>query len=382
MTATEQKNIISIKENILQSVVLQHWTASRSEESQNPFIDARVRHICPKEITAEDSILKWVFNKIVRGGLADLRELVSPDHQAVWYTVKNSSEKSGLLQAFERFLARTPVDQHSHMSLVNVLDELITNALYNAPIHEGHHVFADFPRSEPVVSTRPIHAGFGVDPQHVMIVVRDSWGSLTPERLIEALRRCYGTRLRVASEGTGGAGLGLFMVVQDASRLVFNLKPGEATEVIFLRKHAERRAQFGRTTPWVHICEHGGLSVKDFRRWERKPVFWNVICQLGDQQQLVGTALNASKRGLFIRLDQDSKCLIPEQEVDIRLMQSLTPTELANQGRGSILAWQHDKTEDQKIVRVTVRWVGVDKEHAIEGAGVELVQDLPDVPSD
>ena len=74
--------------------------------------------------------------------------------------------------------------------------------------------------------------------------VRDAYGSLTPEEVIDNLYRCQEFVEHRIEEKRGGAGLGLYMLLLASSRAVFNIEPGAFTEVVVLRRYRESGRSF------------------------------------------------------------------------------------------------------------------------------------------
>lgn len=116
-----------------------------------------------------------------------------------------------------------------------VVDELITNAIYNAPVDErGVERFSHLRRGEPV--SLASHEGIEVvlcsDGRALGCAVADPFGSLGPRTVVDYLGRCFRRGDDQISERSGGAGLGLFTVYEGCSQLVVNIAPGERTEMI------------------------------------------------------------------------------------------------------------------------------------------------------
>jgi hypothetical protein len=112
-----------------------------------------------------------------------------------------------------------------------VADELISNAVHNAPVDErGAHYRADLPRDAelPLDGRHRVVLRWGCDGRYVAIEVGDAFGSLERDRVLRALARSD-----VQDQG-GGAGMGIALTYRSCDHLVFNLAPGKRTEVIAL----------------------------------------------------------------------------------------------------------------------------------------------------
>ena len=119
--------------------------------------------------------------------------------------------------------------------LMVVIDEMLTNALYNAPTDErGRRPNANLPRTVNVEvdGGLPVELELRCDGRRIGISTSDPFGSLEPEVVVASLRRCF--ERPVPRGETGGAGLGLYLLFGALSHVVFNVARGRRTEVIGL----------------------------------------------------------------------------------------------------------------------------------------------------
>ncbi len=118
-----------------------------------------------------------------------------------------------------------------------VLDELLMNALYDAPANESGDRSAFVSRAVPgggPVSERSVQLSYACDGRFFALSVQDAFGSLERQTILQKLNRAVahaGTPLRGEQRG---AGLGLYFILSSVSRFVANIHPGRATEVICL----------------------------------------------------------------------------------------------------------------------------------------------------
>ncbi len=158
-----------------------------------------------------------------------------PFQRRAGWVVRNSDELktadeqlAGSLEA-----AKVPVPLARRVRVVAL--ELMTNALYDAPRDPaGQPLFAHLSRTVPV----SLPAGqevrselsFSEDQSLAELSVCDAYGSLDPELLIERFVRAK-TPDRAVAETSGGAGLGLFFVLDAVDSLVVRIEPGRRTEL-------------------------------------------------------------------------------------------------------------------------------------------------------
>jgi len=128
--------------------------------------------------------------------------------------------------------ARGPV--RDRMALV--AEELMINAMYHAPVDDdGKPLYQHLPRKEMSGKTfdRTVKVACASNGQLFAVAVRDAYGSLDKDTVVKFLSK--GTQKSLTPEQKeSGAGLGLVTALKNANKLVFNLAPGNGTEVIAL----------------------------------------------------------------------------------------------------------------------------------------------------
>nr|HEX4312936.1 hypothetical protein [Kofleriaceae bacterium] len=113
--------------------------------------------------------------------------------------------------------ARRPVVHR----LANVVDELLMNALLDAP------VVAD------AVAAGRAQLRFACDDRVLGVSVVDGYGALSQRALMTNVRRARSEHGRPQTAGAG-AGLGLYFVLANVASLIVNIEPGQRTEVVCL----------------------------------------------------------------------------------------------------------------------------------------------------
>jgi hypothetical protein len=116
-----------------------------------------------------------------------------------------------------------------------VTDELLTNALYNAPVDaQGAPLYASRDRALPVAVDveRAAVVKFCSDGHKIGVSVRDSFGSLSAEVVLDYLVKCFRKGADQIDQKEGGAGLGFFQMFSAVSHFVVNIAPGRAAEAI------------------------------------------------------------------------------------------------------------------------------------------------------
>jgi hypothetical protein len=118
-----------------------------------------------------------------------------------------------------------------------VFDELLMNALYDAPASttgdRAPFVSRAVPGGGPV-SHQAVRVSFGCDGRFLGLSVRDAFGSLQRQTILDHLNRAVTYSGTPLTDTQRGAGLGLYFILNSVSRFVCNIEPERATEVICL----------------------------------------------------------------------------------------------------------------------------------------------------
>jgi hypothetical protein len=141
-----------------------------------------------------------------------------------------SARRGEVLDAIESYFKPHGMEVRLLNHLLSSADELITNALYHAPLDGmGSRVFAHRSKIDPVTMPigHPITVAWGYDGHHALVSVRDTYGSLDRSTLIGAL-----PGVAHADRTVSSSGLGLRSALRGASTLAFHIVPDHFTECI------------------------------------------------------------------------------------------------------------------------------------------------------
>ena len=93
---------------------------------------------------------------------------------------------------------------------------------------EAERIGASYARSEQV------EMNFACDGRYVVLSVKDFWGRLDRSTIMKYLEPNLSGKQAAIENKPGGAGLGLSLVMNSITQLVFNISPGRRTEIIAL----------------------------------------------------------------------------------------------------------------------------------------------------
>ena len=146
--------------------------------------------------------------------------------------VANSSRRAARVERMCAFFLKQGISERTTALLSDAAEELVANALYDAPFEAGYFKAAR-PRTENV-DLPPNFAceiSYGVERSNVFLRVRDPFGALSRGRVIRVLERCSKADV-VPDESRGGAGLGLWRVFSAASTIAITVVASRLTDIL------------------------------------------------------------------------------------------------------------------------------------------------------
>jgi hypothetical protein len=168
-----------------------------------------------------------------------------PGSDAATMSLTSSSGKHEVLREVEQFFGARPVlSAVRRLQLVQIAEELVTNALFNAPVDAaGAHPFRDRHRRQATVleAGRAVDVALWADDTRFGIAVTDPFGSLTAECFADSLSRGFRRGDDQIRTTGGGAGIGLFTVYRASSHLTIAVVPGSRTQILALVDLPNRR---------------------------------------------------------------------------------------------------------------------------------------------
>jgi hypothetical protein len=174
--------------------------------------------------------LDAIVDRLLRGAEHDPHATSSIGRVAM---LAQASHRETRFERMRDFFARHGVSTRMTSALNDVAEELVMNALYNAPAEAGYF---DAPvlRTDDVTLPvdRACEISYGLHEGNAFIRVRDPFGSLRRERVIQVLARCLDTAGAALDESRGGAGLGMCRVFSTATTIAITVLPGRLTDVL------------------------------------------------------------------------------------------------------------------------------------------------------
>ncbi len=233
--------------------------ATASTEDYLPLMKQRsfVRNMIAKnDDPLEPDELIITAEKLLRQDLFGLQKYLLWGVEPYCVRIKDSRLKQDYINEVARYAAQLGCNSRTVEMVETIVDELVTNAIYNAPRDaEGNAKYAKMSRRDAVVLEEREEAElqFACDGEFIAVAQIDPFGSLRQETVVGYLNRCLVKGPEQFSEASGGAGIGLFRVFQSLSKFVINIDPGKKTEVISLVDLRLSMKRFRQAAKSFHI---------------------------------------------------------------------------------------------------------------------------------
>ncbi len=221
-------------------------TGEVTDEALHALIEQHeVAHVMAWRGGGAEPDLSVTLEKLLSNDLFGMGRYFEQDSDPARFLCRSATQREELLEWVRTYAGKHRIRSRVMDILLVATDEMITNALYNAPTDgRGNHPYAGISRSVPVTleGPVPIEIELRCDGQRLGISTVDPFGSLKPEVVLGSLRRCF-KKPEPRPGSTGGAGLGLYLLLGSLSHLIFNVALGRRTELIGLMDIAGNRGR-------------------------------------------------------------------------------------------------------------------------------------------
>ena len=188
-------------------------------------------------MVAEDfdmKLLTAMATRVLAGDIFGLEKHVPWGAQIHSFLVGDYQEKSLCIARISEFAESMSVRRKYRESIEQCLDEMLMNALYDAPVDEhGRPIFSEIP-TKTRISLRveqKVVVQYACDGKQFVVGVRDAFGTLDRATVLRYLHKCLHSEQQIDRKA-GGAGLGLYLITNSSTGVYFNVLPGVATEAV------------------------------------------------------------------------------------------------------------------------------------------------------
>lgn len=161
-------------------------------------------------------------------GGSDVPDLKNPD-QHISMPFHRSAEKTTLLDWLGMFLQKNPATSTVRDLALQSADEMVLNALFNAPVKHGKRQFQSLPRDAAIElpSEKKASLFATLTNERLIVGCADVYGSLSREALLTGLRVAF--KGKQVSTGASRTGLGFRFLIENSANTYVVSRQGEST---------------------------------------------------------------------------------------------------------------------------------------------------------
>jgi len=196
-------------------------------------------HLIADADDPDDAELVITTVKLLRNDIFGLEKYLAWGVMVHEQDIAGYSDKREVLVEIAEYAKEAGARRQAVARIESVADELLMNALYDAPaVRYGVRArIGERARAGlgPLGSERA-KLRYACDGRYFALSVRDNYGELTKEAILDNLARARAERgsPRITESEGEGAGLGLYFILSAVTRFIANIQPGVATEVVCL----------------------------------------------------------------------------------------------------------------------------------------------------
>lgn len=244
-------NTVLVTENTMEQY------SKHLDGKEDVLIDHVIANRAPAPWTINE--LRVTLQKIIRRDLFGIEKYLAPATPVHELIVKGSADRETYNGAVMNFAEENRLGQYMAKLVFGITEELLMNAIYDAPVAGGKHHYGELPRTSAVVLAPNEYSklNYGSDGSVFAISVSDPFGALKREKLFQYLKKVLRRQdsANLIDTKKGGAGLGLFKILYSSHSLICNVKENERTEVMALIDVQHQVRDFSKMARSVHYFQ-------------------------------------------------------------------------------------------------------------------------------
>lgn len=240
------------------TILVTESTMEQYSKNLNGNEDRLIDHVIANRTPAEWTIneLRVTVQKLIQKDLFGIEKYLASGAPIQTHQVTGSGDREKLNTTVMKFAEDNRLGQYMAKLVFGITEELLMNAIYDAPLAGGRTHYGELPRTA-AIELQPdefskLH--FGCDGSMFGISVVDPFGALTREKLFQYLKKVLrrGDSSTLIDTKKGGAGLGLFKILYSSHSLVCNVDIGKKTEVMALIDIQHQVRDFSKMARSIH----------------------------------------------------------------------------------------------------------------------------------
>jgi hypothetical protein len=215
--------------------------------------DPRCNHV----LSGDDAGMQMVsvtVHKFVTGDLFGIEKYLPQGTQVHLTRLREYKGRTAAIDEVLAYAEKVGVRRQVRSAIGQVCEELLMNALYDAPVDEqGNPIFAEVEIKARLdkLSPRPVSIRYAATETGFAVSVRDRFGRLDKATVLRYIDKCLHSPQQIDRK-VYGAGLGIYLIVNAATQFVLNVAPGMATEVVCTFDRKTARASLRALSVFVY----------------------------------------------------------------------------------------------------------------------------------
>jgi hypothetical protein len=174
--------------------------------------------------------------RILAEDLFGLENVMAPGTPIHSQVVSDYQGKSRCMLRITALVEQVKVPRKYRTPIEQCIDEMVMNALYDAPVDaQGKHLFSGVPTRTRITmrTEQDVVVRYACDGRQFAVSVRDEFGTLDRSTVLRYLHKGLHAEQQIDRKA-GGAGLGLYLMINASTAVSFHVVPGIATEAFCL----------------------------------------------------------------------------------------------------------------------------------------------------
>ncbi len=175
------------------------------------------------------------------------------------HSLRTTQDRHTMVESIQQYCSQVQTTRQA-ATTAQVADELIMNAMYDAPVDKDGKPLYAHRRNETIElepNERPT-LGFGYDGAHIVLSIMDPFGHLPRDAVFRGIHRGLTTG-QMDTRG-GGAGLGMLLMHRAAKVLFFDVIPGRRTQVTAVIELGVSMQEQNKVPGSVYFFKHEGRA--------------------------------------------------------------------------------------------------------------------------
>jgi hypothetical protein len=178
--------------------------------------------------------LSAMATRVLGDDLVGLEGVMAPGTPIHARTVGDYHDKARCMAGVAELVDQAQLPRAYRAPIEQCIDEMVMNALYDAPVDaQGDPLFAGIPTRRRITmrTEHSVVVRYACDGKQFAVSVRDVFGRLERSTVLHYLHKGLHAEQQIDRKA-GGAGLGLYLMVNAATAVSFQVIPGIATEAV------------------------------------------------------------------------------------------------------------------------------------------------------